>query len=234
VHSGSSPRNPRIHAASRLCGSRAPPSVTLNTTAHVLVALGGRRKDRRVRAARPLQGGLVDEDRTLSGTQSIRHGTGSSPAAPTRSGMTERAASRPAAASATPSTCPSGGPRRACRRRSIRTDVSAAASPDVSDDADSQPGYHVLVDGQQSDDRRRQRRRTALGRPRRAPERAGRHADRVSQPLALWERRRALRDVKSGDKDLGDAPAYNAGPGWDACTGLGSPNGGALSQLLAS
>jgi kumamolisin len=43
-----------------------------------------------------------------------------------------------------------------------------------------------------------------------------------------------LRDVTSGNNDLGDAPGYTAGPGWDACTGLGSPNGTALSELLAS
>jgi kumamolisin len=36
-----------------------------------------------------------------------------------------------------------------------------------------------------------------------------------------------LRDITSGSNG-----AYNAGPGWDACTGLGSPNGTKLTQTL--
>jgi kumamolisin len=40
--------------------------------------------------------------------------------------------------------------------------------------------------------------------------------------------------AKTGFNDVtqGDNPAYQAGPGWDACTGLGSPNGTALLQAL--
>jgi kumamolisin len=38
-----------------------------------------------------------------------------------------------------------------------------------------------------------------------------------------------LRDIV-----LGDNGVYQAGPGWDACTGLGSPNGAALLAALAS
>jgi kumamolisin len=34
------------------------------------------------------------------------------------------------------------------------------------------------------------------------------------------------------DVTQGDNPAYKAGPGWDPCTGLGSPNGSALLQAL--
>ena len=37
----------------------------------------------------------------------------------------------------------------------------------------------------------------------------------------------ALNDITSGNN--GD---YKAGPGWDACTGLGSPNGKALLSSL--
>jgi kumamolisin len=37
----------------------------------------------------------------------------------------------------------------------------------------------------------------------------------------------AFRDITSGDNG-----AYSAGPGWDACTGLGSPDGTALLDLL--
>jgi kumamolisin len=36
-----------------------------------------------------------------------------------------------------------------------------------------------------------------------------------------------LRDIVSGDNG-----AYSAGPGWDACTGLGVPDGAALLTRL--
>jgi kumamolisin len=38
----------------------------------------------------------------------------------------------------------------------------------------------------------------------------------------------SFRDITSGDNG-----AFKAGPGWDACTGLGSPNGAALVKLLS-
>jgi kumamolisin len=37
----------------------------------------------------------------------------------------------------------------------------------------------------------------------------------------------AFRDITQGNNG-----AYQAGPGWDACTGLGSPNGQALLDAL--
>jgi kumamolisin len=104
--------------------------------------------------------------------------------------------------------------------------------PDVSGNADPQTGYSVLVDGQQA---------TFGGTSAVAPLWAA--------LVALLNERRGIpigfvnsilyrsgggsfRDVTSGNNSLGDAPAYTAGPGWDACTGLGSPDGKALSQLL--
>ena len=39
----------------------------------------------------------------------------------------------------------------------------------------------------------------------------------------------ALKDITSGNNG-----AYQSGPGWDACTGLGSPNGQALLTALSS
>jgi hypothetical protein len=42
----------------------------------------------------------------------------------------------------------------------------------------------------------------------------------------------ALRDITSGNNVVGNAPGYEAGPGWDACTGLGSPNGTELLKAL--
>ena len=38
----------------------------------------------------------------------------------------------------------------------------------------------------------------------------------------------AFRDITSGNNG-----AYSAAPGWDACTGLGSPDGTVLAQELA-
>jgi kumamolisin len=106
--------------------------------------------------------------------------------------------------------------------------------PDVSGDADPQTGYRVLVDGQQA---------TIGGTSAVAPLWAALAALLNEQrgtpvgflnPFLYGSGEGALRDVTSGDNDLGDAPAYTAGPGWDACTGLGSPDGAALAQLLTS
>jgi kumamolisin len=106
--------------------------------------------------------------------------------------------------------------------------------PDVSGDADPQTGYRILVDG---------RHLTIGGTSAVAPlwaalvallnEQRG-AAVGFLNPLLYESGDGALRDITSGDNDLGDAPAYTAGPGWDACTGLGSPDGAALSRLLAS
>ena len=44
---------------------------------------------------------------------------------------------------------------------------------------------------------------------------------------ALYAAPQALRDVTTGSNG-----AYQAGPGWDACTGLGSPDGIRLLAVL--
>jgi kumamolisin len=103
--------------------------------------------------------------------------------------------------------------------------------PDVSGNADPQTGYRVLIDGQQA---------TIGGTSAVAPLWAALVAllnEQRGTPVgflnpALYGSSNALRDVTSGDNDLGDAPAYAAAAGWDACTGLGSPDGAALVQLL--
>ncbi len=43
-----------------------------------------------------------------------------------------------------------------------------------------------------------------------------------------------FRDITSGSNDDSNLGYYKAGPGWDACTGLGSPNGAALLKSLSS
>jgi len=43
----------------------------------------------------------------------------------------------------------------------------------------------------------------------------------------LYAGTKALRDITAGDNG-----AYKATPGWDPCTGLGSPNGQAVAALF--
>jgi kumamolisin len=51
-----------------------------------------------------------------------------------------------------------------------------------------------------------------------------------SQPLGD----NVLNDITQGSNDItGQIGGYSAGPGWDACTGFGSPNGAALASALA-
>jgi kumamolisin len=45
----------------------------------------------------------------------------------------------------------------------------------------------------------------------------------------LYANPAALRDITSGSNG-----AYTARVGWDACTGLGSPNGAKLEALLSA
>ncbi len=49
----------------------------------------------------------------------------------------------------------------------------------------------------------------------------------------LYQNASAFNDVIQGDNDSqGQGGLYKAGPGWDPCTGLGSPKGSALLQAL--
>jgi kumamolisin len=103
--------------------------------------------------------------------------------------------------------------------------------PDVSGDADPQTGYQIYVDGQQG---------IVGGTSAVAPLWAGLIAllnQKRGQPVGylnpfLYQnyqqlaQNNALHDVTSGNNG-----SYTAGPGWDACTGLGSPDG---AQLLAA
>lgn len=101
--------------------------------------------------------------------------------------------------------------------------------PDVSGDADPQTGYLVQVDGQSF---------VIGGTSAVAPLWAGLIAllnQQLGKPVgflnpALYQQinpASGLRDITSGAND-----GYSAGPGWDACTGLGSPNGAALLSAL--
>jgi kumamolisin len=52
-------------------------------------------------------------------------------------------------------------------------------------------------------------------------------ADRVYAGASAGTSPAGFRDITDGDNG-----AFSAGPGWDACTGLGSPDGTTLLQRL--
>jgi len=100
--------------------------------------------------------------------------------------------------------------------------------PDVSGDASPETGYNVLVDGSQE---------VVGGTSAVAPLWAGLIA-LVNQKRGstagfvnpvLYANSGALRDITSGNNG-----AFKAGPGWDACTGLGSPIGTAIATALGA
>ncbi|MBS0378326.1 MAG: S8 family serine peptidase [Proteobacteria bacterium] len=106
---------------------------------------------------------------------------------------------------------------------------SGRGVPDVAGNADPQTGYRVLVDGQSQ---------VIGGTSAVAPLWAAliaRLNEKLGTPLgdlheALYQLPAGtLRDIVSGNNG-----AYAAGPGWDACTGLGSPDGTALLSALAA
>jgi kumamolisin len=102
--------------------------------------------------------------------------------------------------------------------------------PDVSGDADPQSGYDVLVDGQAS---------VIGGTSAVAPLWAGLTAcinqlagKRVGSMTSLLYSQVAPAGNTFHDITTGDNGAYSASPGWDACTGWGSPIGSAIASVL--
>ena len=101
--------------------------------------------------------------------------------------------------------------------------------PDVCGDADPDTGYTIRVDGQTI---------PIGGTSAVAPLWAGLIAllnQGLGRPVGFLQPflytsagAAALHDVVKGSNG-----AYSAGPGWDACTGLGSPNGASLLQALS-
>ena len=102
--------------------------------------------------------------------------------------------------------------------------------PDVSGDADPVTGYSVRVDGQSL---------VIGGTSAVAPLWAGlialanaqnkTSAGFINPAIYAAGAKKAFRDITQGNNG-----AFSAGPGWDACTGLGSPNGANLISLLKS
>jgi len=102
--------------------------------------------------------------------------------------------------------------------------------PDVAGDADPESGYNVLVDGQQ----------TVIGGTSavaplwagllaRINQSLGKNVGYLNPLLYTGNVESTLHDITSGSNG-----AYSAGPGWDACTGLGTPDGAALLAALGS
>jgi kumamolisin len=101
----------------------------------------------------------------------------------------------------------------------------------VAGNADPSTGYQVLVDGQQT---------VIGGTSAVAPLLAAltaRLAQPAGKPLGLLQASlysgvqpgqpvAGIRDITTGSNG-----AYSAGPGWDACTGLGVPIGSALQRV---
>jgi len=102
--------------------------------------------------------------------------------------------------------------------------------PDVSGDADPDTGYDITVDGQSS---------VVGGTSAVAPlwaaliallnQQLGKPAGFLNPQIYAASARTGFRDITSGNNG-----AYSAGPGWDACTGWGSPVGAGLLSALGS
>ena len=110
------------------------------------------------------------------------------------------------------------------------TSTTGRGVPDVCGNADPASGYQVLVDGQSM---------VVGGTSAVAPLWAGLVAlmnQQLGRPVGFLNPllygslagQGLLNDIVSGSNG-----AYAAAPGWDACTGWGSPRGAALSQALA-
>lgn len=105
--------------------------------------------------------------------------------------------------------------------------------PDVSGDADPATGYKVRVDGKDQ---------VYGGTSAVAPLWAALVAllnQKLGAPVGFLHPKlyplppAAFRDITSGNNDDGGHGYYSARKGWDACTGLGSPDGAALLSALS-
>ncbi len=99
--------------------------------------------------------------------------------------------------------------------------------PDVAGDADPETGYNVVVDGSA----------TVIGGTSavaplwagllaRINQSLGKDVGYVNPLLYASESAATFHDITSGTNGT-----YSAGPGWDACTGLGSPDGCSAARI---
>ena len=113
-------------------------------------------------------------------------------------------------------------------KKNVDTGQPGRGVPDVAGDADPETGYSIVVDGEQE---------TIGGTSAVAPLWAGLTAlmnESLGQPVGFLQPQLYAGSAQGGFHDIteGNNGAYEAGPGWDPCTGLGSPNGTALLQAL--
>jgi kumamolisin len=117
---------------------------------------------------------------------------------------------------------------------SVSTGKAGRGVPDVAGNADPNTGYNIVVSGKAE---------VVGGTSAVAPLWAGLAAlinEKAATPIgfflpALYAADKLTNDVTTGDnKPTGSDIGYSAGPGWDACTGLGSPDGQALFDALTA
>ena len=114
---------------------------------------------------------------------------------------------------------------RALRTQGTAEQLTQRGVPDVAGNADPETGYNVRIDGTD----------TVIGGTSAVAPLWASLLARINQLTGvaagyvnprLYQAPQALRDITSGNN--GD---FAAAPGWDACTGLGSPNGAALRDV---
>lgn len=108
--------------------------------------------------------------------------------------------------------------------------------PDVAGDADPNTGYVILLNGQEQ---------VFGGTSAVAPLWAGLTAlinQKLAKPVGYLNpllytqltTAGVFNDITKGNNGFLNIPGYQAGPGWDACTGLGTPDGTKLLQALSA
>ncbi|HUA03441.1 MAG TPA: S53 family peptidase [Solirubrobacteraceae bacterium] len=110
----------------------------------------------------------------------------------------------------------------------VDTGKTGRGVPDVAGNADPETGYSVLVDGNKQ---------TIGGTSAVAPLWAGLVVllnQSLGKPVGFLQPQIYASAAASGFHDItqGNNVAYQAGPGWDACTGNGSPDGASLLKAL--
>ena len=115
-----------------------------------------------------------------------------------------------------------------------QTGFAGRGVPDVAGDADPTTGYQVRVDGQDT---------VVGGTSAVSPLWAALVAllnQQLGKPVGFLNPKLyasaqpAFHDITAGTNDDSNLGYYQAGTGWDPCTGLGTPNGAALLPLLSS
>jgi kumamolisin len=112
---------------------------------------------------------------------------------------------------------------------------SGRGVPDVAGDADPNTGYQILVDG---------KRGVFGGTSAVAPLWAGLIAlinQKLGKPVGFLNSllygqlatAGVVRDITSGGNDISQLGGYDSSSGWDACSGLGTPDGAKLLSALA-